>query len=225
MDSTPFLTINLSDLRDNDISELKKFEKSNFDIANIFNAASDLKYCGLIKQFFKEQFVSPTDEFVRLVLQSGVYEGRIMQNVIERFKPIIKKSFSQYVNDLVNDKIKNALNIDAEKENTPEDIVLEIAEENAIDTTEDELQSYYIVKSILGKEIDTKRITYKDTASYFGILLDGKVTKWICRILLKEKVKYVIIPNQDNNERYEINNIEDLYSLSNKLKSRLSNLI
>ena len=112
MDASPFLEIDLSDISDNDISELKKFEKENFDVNSIVSAASDLKYYGMIKKLLKDEFLNPTDDFIKFVLSNGIYEGRLMQNVIERFRPIVKKSISQYLNELVNDKIKNALNID-----------------------------------------------------------------------------------------------------------------
>ncbi len=227
MDSSPFLTINLAELKDSDISELKKFEKNSFDIDNIINTASDLKYCGLIKQFLKSEFASPSDDFTKLVLSADIYDGRFTQNILEKFKPIIKKSISQYINELVNDKIKNALNIEDEK--APEGEIVEdlpeCEETSGVVTTEEELQAYYIVKSILCKTAGLDRITYKDTASYFSVLLDGKVTRWICRIFLKETVKYIIIPNDEENVKYAIESVEDLYKFSDKLKARILKLL
>lgn len=227
MDSTPFLTIDLLDMRDSDINELKKFEKTAFDISNILNTASDLKYCGLIKQTLKKEFSSPTDDFVKLILSTGIYEGRFTQSVIDKFKPIVKKSVAQYINDLLNDKIKNALNIN--DSNAPEgEIVEELQESEEVDgivTTEEELQSFYIIKSILCDTVDIKRVTYKDTINYFGILIDGKVTRWICRVYLKEKVKYIIVPNDKENIKYNINEIDDLYKLSDIIKKRTLSLI
>ena len=229
MDVTPFLSVNLLALRDNDITELKKFEKNTFDIANIVNTASDLKYCGLIKQFLKGQFADPSDDFTRLILSSDIYEGRLTQNVIDRFKPIVKKSVVQYVNDLVNDKIKNALNINdshiPEEDSSDSQIEDVVDNNNGIVTTEEEIQSYYIVKSILGDTVDLNRVTYKDTISYFSILIDGKVTRWICRVFLKESIKYIIIPNGENNEKHVLNTIEDIYKLSDLIKSRTLELL
>lgn len=227
MDSTPFLSVDLLNLRDSDIAELKKFEKNTFDVTNILNTASDLKYCGLIKQFLKDQFTSPSDDFIKLILSADIYEGRFTQNVIDRFKPIVKKSLTQYINDLVNDKIKNALNIEDAK--LPEgEIIAEVAESeetDGINTTEEELQAYYIVKSILCDTIELSRISWKDTISYFSIIIDNKVTKWICRIYFKENVKYVIIPSESENIKYILDNAEDLYKLSDVIKKRSLNLI
>lgn len=228
MDGTPFLTINLSELKDSDINELKKFEKSTFDVSNILNTASDLKYCGQIKSFLKDEFATPSDDFTKLVLSSGIYEGRLMQGIIDKFKPIVKKSISQYVNELVNDKIKNALTMQdtipgPEGEIIEEPIVED--EREGIETTEEEMQAYYVVRSILGSCVPLERITYKDTISYFGILIDNKVTRWVCRIYLKENVRYVIIPGNEGNMKYPVKTIDDLYKLAEPLKARTATLI
>lgn len=228
MDSTPFLTVNLLNLRDNDITELKKFTKENFDKSNILSSAEDLKYCGLIKQYLKSEFTNPSDEFTKLIISSNIYEGRLYQNIIEKFKPIVKKSIAQYINELVNEKIKNALNSD-----NPEDECNDTEETSSNDnnrsdgiiTTAEELQAFYIVKSILGDEIDLSRITYKDTVSYFGILIDNKVTRWICRVYLKDNIKYLIIPNGAKQEKYTIEKLSDIYSLIEPLKARATSLL
>ncbi len=228
MDSAPFLTVNLLNLRDNDIAELKKFSKENFDKNNILSSAEDLKYCGLIKQYLKNEFVNPSDELTKLILSSDIYEGRLYQNIIEKFRPIIKKSIAQYINELVNEKIKNALSIDnTEGENTiAEELTAEIDKHsNEIVTTAEELQAFYIVKSILGDEIDLSRITYKDTISYFGILIDNKVTRWICRVYLKDNIKYLIIPDDNKQVKYKIEKLSDIYSLTEPLKARAASLI
>lgn len=155
----------------------------------------------------------PTDDFIKLILSAGdIYKGRFMQSIIDKFRPIVKKSISQYLNELVNDKIKNALN--SEETNMPQSEVVdkpvEAEETDGIVTTEDELQAYYVVKSVLGETIDLSRITYKDTVTYFSILLDDKVTRWGCRIYFKEKVKYIIIPTDNENIKYSVESVNDI---------------
>ena len=227
MDSTPFLSVNLLNLRDSDIVELKKFTKESFDKNTILNSASELKYCGLIKDYLKKEFLSPSDDLTRLILSSGIYEGRIMQNIADKFKPLIKKSFAQYVNEIVNDKIKNALNSGNAEEESTETGTEENIKNNdkEIITTAEELQAYYIVKSILGDTVNIERVTYKDTVSYFSVLIDNKVTRWICRIYLKENIKYLIIPEGDNNVKHTIEKISDIYSFSDNLKKRTAEII
>lgn len=228
MDSTPFLEVNLMDLKDADMQELKKFQKENFDLNAILDTASELKYLGQIKRVLKEEFANPSDEFVKFILSRDIYDGIKTQTVIDKYKPIIKRSIAQYVNDSVNDKIKTALN-DGQGSLESEiitDFDEESPETDGINTTEEEIQCYYIVKSILAPFVPMDRITYKDTMSYFGILLDNKVTKWICRIFLKESTAFAIIANDEKEAiKYHIDDINDLYKLSEPLIARLNALL
>lgn len=91
MDSSPFLDINLCKISDSEIQELKKFQKENFDVNEIFSTASDLKYLGLMKKVLREEFNNPSDEFVKLILNKEVYDGIKTSAVVEKYKPLLKK--------------------------------------------------------------------------------------------------------------------------------------
>lgn len=177
MDEKPFLEINILDMTDAQMSELKKFIKDSFDIDTIFNTASELKYTSLIKSQLTNQLNNPSDDFVRFLI-NYFYSGVKTSNVVERFKPIVKKSFQQFVNDFMNDKIKSILANNEEKqdEEVAEDIeaVVEIdtkdVEESRIVTTEEEIQGINIVKSILAEIVPIEDITYKDVERYCGML-------------------------------------------------------
>lgn len=228
MDSTPFFEIDLEDITDAQVTELKKFCKENFDLSRILDTASELKYLSLIKKALKEEFQNPSDEFVKFILNKDVYDGMKTQNIIDKYAPLVKKSIMQYINELVNDKIQNALKHEDSPEESSDEEPAEIFQENSkpsIVTTEDELQAFYIVKSILCKDIPIDRLQYKDTMSYFSIILDGKVTKWVCRLYFKEKIKYVIINMNGEDRKFEIDNIDDIYSISKELKERASSLL
>ena len=224
MDTSPFLEINLLELKENDMVELKKFCKENFDINTIINSASNLKYASSIEKILSEEFANPSDEFIKLILSKGVYDGVKTQNIIDKYRPILKKSINYYISTLVNQKLQNALNNSSAE--TDSEIIEEISQEDSIITTDEELESYYIVKSILSEYVNPNDVYYKDTYSYFGILYENKVTKWICRVFLKENVKFVIIPDENKNEvKYQINEVTDIYKLREKLVARLKVLI
>lgn len=108
MDEYPFLTINILDIKDNQVPELKKFCKSVFDIDEIFSTASELKYVQEFKQVFASQLESPSDEFTKLFLTS-CYSGAKTQSVIEKFRPLLRKALLDYISETMNDKIKTAL--------------------------------------------------------------------------------------------------------------------
>jgi DNA polymerase III epsilon subunit-like protein len=85
-------------------------------------------------------------------------------------------------------------------------------------TTKDELDAFSIVKAILRKNVPGDRITYKDTGSYFGILLDQNSRKWICRLNLDSKNKHIYISDENKKPvRYDINTLDDIYDLEDKL--------
>ena len=103
-------------------------------------------------------------------------------------------------------------------DNEKDEDIEDSKEESKIVTTIDELNSYAIVKSILRKEIEPQRIFYKDTESYFGILLDNNIRKWILRINLNSRNKHIIIPDENKKGiRYDIDTIDDIYNYEKEI--------
>ena len=74
MDLVPFWELNLLQLSDIQLHELKKFCKVDFDSENIFSTAEELKYSNLIKQVLANELSDPSDEFVRFLL-TEIYDG------------------------------------------------------------------------------------------------------------------------------------------------------
>ena len=225
MDEKPFLEVNILDIRENQVPELKKFQKCSFDIETIFDTASQLKYANEFKQIIGEQLQNPTDDFVRLFL-SASYSGRQTQSVIERFRPILKKSLNDYINETMNQKIKSALNHadktgDAEEEAKLEDEDSEEPKKKSLSkiiTTEDELEGYFIIKNLLKGLVNIKDITYKDTESYINIIYQGSVRKWICRLYFTDHHKFMVIPDENKKEvRYPLETTYDIESYKDQL--------
>ena len=230
------MAINIIDIRDNQVPELKKFCKSEFDIDSIFSTASELKYVHAFKDVFAKQLDSPSDDFTRLFLQA-CYSGQKNQNVIEKFRPILRKALNDLVSEMMNDKIKSALggaggniSIPEQKppvEQAPDDSEAE-AEKHApnIVTTEEELEAYFIVKNMLGTVVDLHDITYKDTESYINILYKGNTRKWICRLRLTDTQKAIIIPDENKKEtKYQLQDIYDLNQYQETLVGVLNRYI
>jgi len=65
MDDKPFLDINITDLKDAQIEELKKFHKSYFDLDKIINTANTLKYSNEIKNILNDEFKQPSEDFIK----------------------------------------------------------------------------------------------------------------------------------------------------------------
>lgn len=220
MDETPFLTLDLLDLDEHVIPEVKKLTKSSFDVESIVNAAGELKYLNQIKKLIYGQFKEPEEDFVKF-FASRVYDGVLTPKVKSQFSDITRKALKQFINDSINDRLKSAIEPDAEDTalTTTETTAMEDNESNPkIITTEEELEGFNIIKAILRQKIEVNRIVARDTQSYFGVLLDDNNRKPLCRLHFNAKQKYIGIFDEDKNETREpIDSIDDLFSFSEKL--------
>lgn len=215
MDLIPFLEIDMANLKDSSINELKKFCKGNFDKEKIFSTAEELKYSNLIKGVLAKEFEVPSEDFVRFIL-TPIYDGQKNQRVIEKFTPLVKRAFSSFVNEIVNNKISSALTNDSEEEEASDESA-EIPDSKII-TTDDEIEAFYIVRGLLAGVIPVEDIAHRDTESYFGILYKNNNRKPICRINLDTKNKQLLIPDENKKfERIYINSLNDIYKYKNRL--------
>jgi hypothetical protein len=107
MDEKPFLEIDLLDIDENIIPELKKLTKSSFDFESIINAAGELKYVSQIKKILHSQLNNPEDDFVNF-LHPEFMMGSNPKSQRFFFK-FTKKAASQYINDQVNERLKSAI--------------------------------------------------------------------------------------------------------------------
>lgn len=220
MDLVPFLEINLLSSTDQKLNELKKFTKSNFDSDKIFSNAEDLKYTNLVKEYILKEIDAPSEAFIKVIV-SGVYDGVKTQKIIEKFTPIVKKSFNQLFNEIVNNRLTAAITKDEE----PEEDVEEIPASKIV-TTEDEIQAFLIVKGILVGMVDINDIAYRDTESYFGILYKDNNRKPICRINLDSKNKHIMVPDENKNfTRYNIKSLNDIYNYKDLLIKAVKNYL
>ena len=178
-----------------------------------------------IKQLLAKQLEVPSDEFVTYVL-NNVYDGRKTQKIIEDFRGTVKKSFVQFINEQVNDRLKTALASENVAPTTEEssapisDESDDVEPKSKIITTQEELEAFFIIKALVHDSLGTHDLVHKDTETYFGILLDGNTRKWICRLQLDGTKKKLILP--DDNKKYinfAIDSIDNLYRYKEELES------
>lgn len=225
MDAKPFLEVDITDLKDNLIEELKKFHKSYFDIENVLSSASELKYTGELKNIIAQEFAAPTPEFVKYFAKQ-VYDGVITAKLLEQFTHLTKKSISTYINDLISERLKSALKTEAvevQKEVEVAQSNTQSDEENRVVTTEEEIESYLIIKSILRPVVDISRVVYRDAQTYFAILLDDNNRKPICRMYFNSLSKKYIATFDENKKeiKHEITSLNDIYNFSTELSDTI----
>jgi hypothetical protein len=126
--------------------------------------------------------------------------------------------------DMAQDKInslKNKLTVEIDQNQEEKEVI----EDSGIETTEDELQGFFIVKSIIAEAIGLERLFARDTKSYFGVLLDDNNRKWICRLLFNTKQKYLSLHIEDKKEeKFAIEKVEDIYKYKNEILAIINRL-
>ena len=204
MDSTPFFELDLLNLKDDAIKDLKKFSKEQFNVESIKATASETKYLSLFKERLRQQLTEPSWDFVRF-LSKNFYEKKMTTPAYEKFKEYTKQAFNIYLNEIISDAINNRDKIEDTK------IVEKDEQQNKIVTTIEELEAFYIIKSILRDIAPANEILYKDYQSYFTIFLKGY--KVVCRLYFYQNLKVVGIVNiKDKTEKkYTIQSLDDIY--------------
>lgn len=236
MDEKPFLIVNMLDLSENDIEQLKKFHKSYYNESDILSTASELKYTTEIKSILNREFVSPTPNFVKFFIRQ-VYDGQATQKVVEQFAPIVKKSIASVVNDIISDRlnlasknieqqvdshlpVNQATTIDEQDGDKLPDGVIYMDKESGVTTTRDEIDAYNIIRSILRKSISADKIAYKDFKTYFAIGIENPSYWWICRLSFGSRKKSIYFPTEDykSQEKYDIDSIDSIFDCIGKLE-------
>ena len=225
MDEKPFLTLDLTDIDEHIVPEVKKLTKSSFDVDSIVDAAGELKYLSQIKKLLEQQFDEPEEDFVKF-FASRVYDGVLTVRVKAQFSEITGKALKQFLNDSINERLKSAIGSDvrtpmpetAEANDSPDQAESQEEKDSKIVTTEEEIDGFNIIKAILRQKVSVDRITPRDTQSYFGILLDDNNRKPLCRLHFNAKQKYIGIIDENKKEtRHPISSIDEIFNYNDQL--------
>ena len=226
MDSRPFLEFNLLDeIKESLAAKIEKLSKDHFDIREIIPFANHLMYVSKLVKYLDHQAHDPSNAFVKFCA-SQVYGGVKTQQVVKKFSLVTQEALIKFAENRVEKKIRSIV----QKSNhfSSENEVLNLekeADDNGIETTEEEIEGFHIVKSIVRKWVDADRITYKDNRTYFAVLLDGNNRKTICRLHFNSSQKYVslTVPRGDYT-RYPLERLDNLYDFEEHLKEVIMDL-
>ncbi|WP_444896795.1 type I restriction endonuclease [Microbulbifer sp. SSSA005] len=226
MDDKPFLTLDLTDIDEHLVPEVKKLTKSSFDVESVVDAAGELKYLSQIKRVLELQFESPEEDFVKF-FASRVYDGVLTAKVKSQFSEITSKALKQFLNDSINERLKSAIDQDRSSNVNSKDEAIGDAKEGGesgqeteskIQTTEEEIDGFNIVKAIFRQKVDVNRVAPRDTQSYFGVLLDDNNRKPLCRLHFNAKQKYIGIFDAEKKEtRHPISSLDEIFSFNEQL--------
>lgn len=140
---------------------------------------------------------------------------------MEQFTNLTRKSISQHISDLITERLKTALNKEdqaAKEQEAIDQAEKQKVETSKVETTEEELEGFMIVKTILRQKIAATRISHRDAQSYFAILLDDNNRKTICRLYLNGSKKYFVTLDEAKKEvKNEINTLDEIFNYSETL--------
>lgn len=241
MDEKPFLVVNMLDLSDNDIEQLKKFHKSYYNEQDILSTAQELQITIQVKEMLNRNFQMPDDEFTRYFVRN-LNDGKYTAKLVDQYRPIVKKSIASVINDIISDrlnvaiknenKVEKQMSQEVENENQqpnemneeklPDGVVFQDREKGIV-TTQEEIDAYNIVRSILRQYVDVSHIQYNDYKTYFSVNIDGSTWWWICRIYIGKRSKKICLPkdNYKTNEWIDIETIDDIFNYADGLKEGL----
>ena len=100
-------------------------------------------------------------------------------------------------------------------------IIPQATEESEVVTTAEEIEGLHIVRSILRDVVSPRRIVMRDNMSYCAILLDDNNRKPVCRLRFNntQKLAVGIFGPDKNEERFPIQEIDDLYGFAEQLRA------
>jgi hypothetical protein len=226
MDKKPFFVFDLHNYDEHQVSELSRFQKSDFDIEKILDAASNLKYVKATAAVLAKQLTDPDDEFVRFIARS-VYDGTVTKSVVEQLRPNVRAA----LDEVVRNRIQERLNVTFGKDqvplepSSPKPDNLELGATSDIETTDEERMSLLIVRAIAAKDVDPNRVVLRDAKSYCAILLDDNNRKPLCRLYFNSKTtRYVGLFDSDKNEtKFAVDGPVDLYKFAGAICESVKN--
>lgn len=218
MDEKPFFEFRIDDMKEPQIEKLKEFTKTHFNIENINNTASELKYMSELRTLIVKEISEPSEDFAKYFARN-VYHSMVTAKVLEMFRGLVKRTFSQYINDTINERLKTALATEQQKAEqiAKEELTVTPVDETNIVTTAEETEAFYIIRAILAARINVSRVVMRDNQSYCGILLDDNNRRPICRLHFNQKKKQVSFFDTGKEEKVALDNNSKLYEYASRL--------
>ncbi|OAM38135.1 MULTISPECIES: type I restriction endonuclease [Eikenella] len=195
MDEEPFLTINITDIRENDMVQLYQFRHDQFQPEALRTLAEESIYLMAFTDVITESLKEVDLDFVRYVAGRADIQRQFTQRFLESIQHIVKQAVQNTVSSMV---VSGLSSLKLPPESAPEkpektDPYAPIIDpdNNKIVTTYAERQLFDFVQAILPEE---ENIEAKDTQSYFSILFEGKNNRWLLRYFDSRQHPSVVFP-------------------------------
>jgi len=221
MDERPFFEFDILEFKEQHVEELKKFTKASFNLDQILNTASELKYTRAIQNILSDWMTSPSEDFVRVICNEVINGKRMTPAIKEQFTQITKRAFHQLIGDRINERLKIAMSPDS---NPTSQDVKSISEETEL--TVEEIEGFHIIRAILSQVVDPRKVIMRDAKSYCAILFNDNNRKPICRLRFNNPTKLTLgLFDEKEEKTVVLADLMELYKYSEQMKKTASEYV
>ena len=194
MDEKPFLTVDFTKHKAEELVQLAEFRHDNFHVEKLRFFAEENQYIQQFKTVIKKSINEVDIDFVRYVAQQANIQRQLNTKFLETIQPFVKQAVEQAISDTVVKGLSSQTIITAQtiepklEQNTEQlsdkgfkDIVN--SDNNKIITTKDEQELFRIVSELF-PESD---LSTRDTESYYSVLYQNKSNRWLFRYDVNRK--------------------------------------
>lgn len=178
MDDEPFLILDFSSNNTNGYSCLFDFQHDIFQPEKLRALAEENRYLSTFQKIISKSLRGNHLDFVRYVVQQANLQRQLTTKLLESLAPMVKQATEAAITDIAiigfmrdeQGERKTLVGFPYEDEVNPNN--------SKIITTAIEKKLFALTQQILGDNAD---VVMKDTESYFAVLYQGKVNRWLYR--------------------------------------------
>lgn len=186
MDESPFLKVNFDALSESDIEQLAQFRYGCFQPDRLRSFAEERVYQELFQGIIESCLRDVDQDFVRFVANRANIGSKLTTRVLDTITPLIKRAVADAISKMVVTGLSaSQVQTEAAPAAAP---VPENSKDNLVDpsnpkiiTTSAELKLLTIMKDMLSGVVNPDDVVGKDTESYYTVLYQGKVNRWVVR--------------------------------------------
>ncbi|HEY3306816.1 MAG TPA: type I restriction endonuclease [Desulfuromonadaceae bacterium] len=188
MDETPFLKVDFASLSESDMEKLSQFRYGCFRPDQLRTFAKERVYQELFQEVIESCLREVDQDFVRFIANRTNHGAMLTAKFLETISPLVKQAVADAISKMVVSGLSAPL-VQPVAEPT-DSLTPDSSKEYVVDpnnskiiTTAAEFKLLSILKEILSGVVNPDEIVGKDTESYYTVLYQGKVNRWIVRYM------------------------------------------
>lgn len=212
MDQAPFLTVDFEAMDEALLPRLYRFRHDEFRADALRTLAEETVYLNAFTRVISQSLREPDADFVKYVAGRAEIQRQFNARFLESITPIVKQAVERAVSHMVVSGLTGrvvpletlpqvaATSVAAPAAPSESDVKADIVDpSNArIVTTYAERRLFEIVQEILGDGAD---VAAKDTESYYSVLYQNKVNRWLLRYQADKRQPCIFVCVQLTDER------------------------